>query len=572
MELRNCFKYVLGLLGASILFVAPTYAQEVEHIENFNATVKISQDTSINIEEKIQYYFPYERHGIYREIPVNYQTDASFLRSTKFTLNDLYYYQNVENPIKYSSYEVSMTNGYKILKIGDADTYISGDYIFIIDYTLKYANNYFDDYDEIYLDIIGDSWEIPISNVTADIKAPGEIIDVICYTGYTGSTEQDCNFEKVSETEYRLTTTRSLDAYEGLTFAIKMPKGTLEDTTDEQRVMFLISNIGLLLPIPTLILGIFIIKKKGKNKKLTIIPHYEAPKGVNPSFAGYIYKNSLQTKSISAEIINLAIEGYITIKQLKKTTYELERTEKSDSKLSTEQKQLLEGLFKKGNTVNTKKIDKYFYLTVNKMRSTLLSKMNSEEMYSPEKKKLKGKFSGIGIVFIVIAFLAMTGIESYPLYGWFLGFLVSGIMLLVMNAFIDRKGEKGNKMYYELLGLKMYINTAEKHRIEFHDNPEKFRGVFESLLPYAMIFNLEKKWAKEFEDIYKESPSWYQGQNNDLFNAYMLTNSLNSVQKGISAKSSPPGSAGGFSSSSSGSGFSGGSSGGGFGGGGGGSW
>jgi hypothetical protein len=47
----------------------------------------------------------------------------------------------------------------------------------------------------------------------------------------------------------------------------------------------------------------------------------------------------------------------------------------------------------------------------------------------------------------------------------------------------------------------MYIDTAEDEKIKFHNDPEKYKGVFEKLLPYAMIFNLEKKWAKVFEDF-----------------------------------------------------------------------
>lgn len=120
----------------------------------------------------------------------------------------------------------------------------------------------------------------------------------------------------------------------------------------------------------------------------------------------------------------------------------------------------------------------------------------------------------------------------------------------------------------------MYIDTAEKHRIEFHNNPTKFRGVFEKLLPYAIIFGLEQKWSEEFKEIYQEPPTWYQGDIS-TFNSYLLASSISDISKNVKSKSAPPNSAGGIRSShgaSGGSGFSGGSSGGGFGGGGGSSW
>jgi uncharacterized membrane protein len=133
-------------------------------------------------------------------------------------------------------------------------------------------------------------------------------------------------------------------------------------------------------------------------------------------------------------------------------------------------------------------------------------------------------------------------------------------------------------MYHFLLGLKMYINTAEKERINFHSDPKKYTDIFETLLPYAMIFGLEKQWAKQFEDIYTQPPTWYEG-NINTFNTAYFVNSINSFNRDIVSKSAPPSSnyssSGGYRSggwSSGGSGFSGGSSGGGGGGSGGGGW
>ena len=108
---------------------------------------------------------------------------------------------------------------------------------------------------------------------------------------------------------------------------------------------------------------------------------------------------------------------------------------------------------------------------------------------------------------------------------------------------------------------------AEKERIKFHNAPEKTPQLFEKHLPYAMVLGVEKKWAKQFENIYTAPPSWYEGDF-AAFNAVIFVNSLNSFDShSRSALATSPSSA-----ASGGSGFSGGSSGGGFGGGGGGSW
>lgn len=54
----------------------------------------------------------------------------------------------------------------------------------------------------------------------------------------------------------------------------------------------------------------------------------------------------------------------------------------------------------------------------------------------------------------------------------------------------------------------MYLETAERYRMQ-NLTPE----VFEKYLPYAMIFGIEKKWARAFEilNIKASPPSWYSG-------------------------------------------------------------
>jgi len=77
---------------------------------------------------------------------------------------------------------------------------------------------------------------------------------------------------------------------------------------------------------------------------------------------------------------------------------------------------------------------------------------------------------------------------------------------------------------------------------------------------------LAKKWAKAFEGIYNQQPSWYESSSVGSFSSVALVSSLNTSLQGFSAAVAPGG-------GGSGSGFGGGGfSGGGGGGGGGGSW
>ena len=542
---------------------------DYERISNFESTVELEQGTDIVISEKITYHFPVERHGIYRDIPVSYKVLGGFKRPTQLELEYLKYY-DINNPTVVGEvYEKSSSNGYVRFKIGDPNELLIGDYVFEIGYRLKNTTNYFDDHDELYLNITGNNWGIPIDNVSAYIKVPGSITKSVCYTGLSGSSESNCTIEnKSADSTYAIVVgAQNLGPKEGLTVAIAMPKGTLADTTAQQRKEFIISNIGILLPIPIGIIAFLLIKKNNKNKKLTIVPTYNPPKGIYPLFGAKILFKSIKNKDISAEIIQLALDGYIKIVQEKKNKYKLVKTDKDSSDLEAVRLALFSGLFGGKEEIPLRSISVSFGKTMKRINSLLSTEAYEEEYINKKKINLKNMLNIIGIVAITLSMLVLSSVNENANIGLVIGLLISGIILMISSSKLDIRTSKGNKLYYELLGLKMYINTAEKKRIEFHNNPKKYSGVFEKLLPYAIIFGLEKKWIKEFEDIY-EQPDWYQGDF-DHFNAYMLVNSVSNMNKSLNAGNV------GYSRSSAGSwgsGFSSGSSGGGTGGGGGGSW
>jgi uncharacterized membrane protein YgcG len=366
-----------------------------------------------------------------------------------------------------------------------------------------------------------------------------------------------------------------LAPYEGYTFAVKLPKGVLEDTTKEQVWLAIVSNIGILLPLP---LGIYLfgfLRKKYRNEKLTVIPYYEPEKDMDSLLSGTLIGGKFNGKYITAVLIELATMGYLKIREYEKKKYEFVKREKDGNDLPKHLKALFDAIFAHGDVVPLKKLTN-FYTTANKVYLEGYQYLKDEDILSNENIKMKSIFSAIGVIALFAGFAAAGFFISNSAIGWMIGILLSAIVLLIFASTIDIRSKKGNEKYYYLLGLKMYINTAEKKRIEFHNDPEKYKEIFEKLLPYAMIFNLEKKWAKQFEDIYTQNPDWYEG-NFTTFNAYYLANSLSTLNSSVVKTSSPPSysSSGGYRSggwSSGGSGFGGGSSGGGGGGSGGGGW
>ena len=162
--------------------------------------------------------------------------------------------------------------------------------------------------------------------------------------------------------------------------------------------------------------------------------------------------------------------------------------------------------------------------------------------------------------------------------------LIGAISIVIINvvfAILMRAPTvQGRKLMDQIDGFKMYLDTAEKNRLNINGEPPMTVERFEGILPYAIALGVEKPWSEHFEGELSRnavagassgySPGWYTGRNWN--NSGGFSNSVASVASGMSAAmiAAQP-------SSSSGSGFSsggggGGGSGGGGGGGGGGGW
>lgn len=132
-----------------------------------------------------------------------------------------------------------------------------------------------------------------------------------------------------------------------------------------------------------------------------------------------------------------------------------------------------------------------------------------ERTLSGEKKKniINAVLIFLGIFLVVIS--VKSELFVFP-SGWTVFYIVTSISLLELFLFMKydaRLSDAGIKLKKEWLGFKLYLEVAEKYRIQKELTPD----LFEKYLPYAMIFGVEKKWAKAFETIQMPTPAWYVG-------------------------------------------------------------
>ena len=151
-------RLVISTIFTLIIFLSignPVFAA-TERIDNFDVTIKMNADASIDVTEQIDYNFgSLQKHGIYRDIPVKYQARGGSysLRISDISVAD-------EMGAAYD-FGVSDKGSEKEIKIGNADALVTGSKVYIIRYKIKRAINYFDDHDELYWNATGNEWTVP---------------------------------------------------------------------------------------------------------------------------------------------------------------------------------------------------------------------------------------------------------------------------------------------------------------------------------------------------------------------------------------------------------------------------
>ena len=567
-------KIVKTFFASAIVFalVFNVSAVQAEQIDDYKVHSKINIDSSVEITEVITYNFgDLQKHGIFRNIPYEYETDEG---TFKLRLSDFEVWDGSGNPL---SFDKSKSGGYVELKIGDPDKYVTGVQVYQIKYKVKRAVEFFESHDEFYWDAIGDEWTIPIQKSYVAIESPGSITQAVCYTGVYESTEQGCQVSGVGSSKVAMSRGEVLNPGEGFTIVIGVNKGVLVQPTWKDRLLdTIIDNYILVWPLIVFVILFYFWNKYGRDakRKNSVVAQYDAPDNLSPLYVGSLLKGKVDNSAITAEVVFLAEQGYLTIKRLeyKKLVlftgvdYEFTKVEKPTDKLAPQTKALYDKIF-------------------NFNRSTVkLSDLKSEVTFGQELRDIKSKTTGeltksgyfvtnpVNVKAVMFLIMMLAGFGGTFLFVNFFGLIgglasvLGAVVIFVFMFLMPARTSKGVEAVGHIMGLENYMTVAEKDRMAFHNAPKKSPQIFEQLLPFAIALGVDKAWSEQFKDLTK-APSWYTDASNASFNSAIFTSSMRDFSSSMSSAVSSM-----TTSSSGGSGFSGGGSGGGGGGGGGGSW
>ncbi|MBF32499.1 MAG: hypothetical protein CL529_15170 [Aequorivita sp.] len=533
--------------------------------------IHISEEGYFDVVENYDLTFTAHKHGIYRNIITNYDlfTEDGTREKRKIKIRKI----DVPDHNFEADFDFVQKLSDKLqIKIGDKDKTIIGPQHYEIKYRVYNAFLFEELRIWFYWNIKSEEWNTVFEEIDFNIQVPENadvgLDDIFIYAGFKGGTRVSPDFDIAYEDGvFRVVSLPRFKSYSGqnVTVLLNLPPDSIKEIKPWWPFW---TDYGWTLILGSLLVVFYFVwKKYGKDDRVVATTSYFPPSGMDPAMAGFLIDDTEDTQDLIALIPYWGSRGIITMEQIPKKGW----FGKDDTKLTKlkplpdgapdYERKIFDGLF--GRSASSSKQE----VLVSSLKDSFYTKMASAKAllkaraqiyYDQEAKKMQTR-TIVGTL-LIAAILFFLFISIWGLIAA-LAVIPVTIFLLFMSVYMVKKNAKGNAALSELKGFKNFIKIAEENKLKMllRDSP----SYFETTMGYALAFGLFESWAKKFEALNLQPPSWYTSSTG----AFTMHNFSRSFSDSISTAQSTM-----VSSPSSSSSGGGGSSGGGFGGGGGGSW
>lgn len=594
-------------------------------IENFQVNIELTDANVYRVHQVIDVEFFERSRGIFVNIPLFSTVD---LEGADFNQ----YKARITNiQVEGYDYEAYTENGQRIIRIGDPDVWLDGRHSYEIRYNYSAGKDYSDLADFLYFNLIGPQWTTSMLNVDFNIHMPHDFdAEGLNFTvGYFGSEDNQRVDYRVEGQTISGTVPGGLLAFEAVTVYLELPDGYFSSA---RHFGAWLNPVVIVISILSLLAVILLYLRVGRDRPVPETVEFYAPDGIDPAHAGYLADGMPDSKDLIALLMYWADQGFLhIIDQDKKLS--LKKLADLPQDRPVYQKTIFNGLFSGRDFVTMDELKNTFYKTLETGKGQLQGSHQDKTFESKSrtaragglllcllplilsllrtfqvglfresvvylvgsaicaaififglvmlilnraKWRIRSRFGRIVAVlfFAPLMFLAQFGLAALTAsstYDPWATAYVAGICSLLCAPFLvfmSRRTLEGEQLFARLMGFRNFMMTAEKSRIEalVHDNPAYFYNV----LPYAYVLGVTDKWAKRFDGLAIQPPTWYYGNTMTTFTALYFANQMNRAASTMNTVmvSQPSSSGGGGGFGGGGGGF----SGGGFGGGGGGRW
>ncbi|MCU1404743.1 MAG: hypothetical protein JWQ43_1046 [Glaciihabitans sp.] len=533
-----------------------------------------------------QFDTPNQNRGIIRAIPSDYDGVALNPRVQSVVDED-----GVDVP-----YEEESSNGFLELALG-TDEYVLGATTYTITYTQDNVVRFFEDTnsDEFYWDTNGVGFAQPFGSVSARVHIDPELVPALsgntaCYVGPQGSTDT-CTLEmqgEVSDTVFSATE-QGIGPEENVTVVVGFAPGTFDIPEPPKPAAWAIV-LPLVLMIITGLVAIGaivtrVVVGRDHRGRGIIVPQYSVPTDTNLLLGSDLVKRG--ANAVAATFVSLAVRGNLVLAdEGKDYSLRFVTTEGMDDQEIALLTALFDGSPSSGDVKKLGKPETALAGRIKKVTDTsrgyaITRRWRARPNWVAPVALL---FVSLGLfVLSLLAFIANLVWSPAPsavglavIVPAIVGVLVGIVCAVPAKPLTEAGAERRDY----IIGLRDYLALAEADRFRVLQSPDGAERInvdnqadivklYEKLLPWAVLWGVEKQWAKELAVKYETTsePTWYVGSSG--FNAAVFSASMSGFRTSATKSATPVYTSSGGGSGSGGS-FGGGFSGGGGGGGGGG--
>lgn len=445
------------LLGLCLLLAWVLPASAEEFISSYHSIVDVAKDGTLTVTEAITGRAEGDRikRGIFRDFPL-YALDKDGNR-TKVGFEVL----SVERDGAPEDWHTENIDGGIRIFTGNADRILpTGEHIFQITYTTDRQIRYFDSYDELTWNVTGNGWQFPMREISATISLPqgARPTDTAVFTGKLGATGKDARILTEGNDVF-FASTRPFYPGEGMTVAVKLPKGVLDAPSASQqrewwlrdRLALIIAGLGLLIVLAYYYRAWAAV---GRDPAAgVIVPRWHPPEGLSPALVNYVDGRGFADggwTALSATALDLAVKGFVTIEDLKNGLI-IRRTEKKiENSLPVGQRTVLSSIGAPGNSLT---IDKANGETVQKVGSDFRSSIEKEHRGKYYRSNSGYIVGGLILSFGVIVAALIFGSFDEGDIGTIISLSMAAVFFAVSATIYGKQRRRGRGVLSRLGGI-----------------------------------------------------------------------------------------------------------------------
>ena len=581
-------------------------------ITAYDVQVKVQENNTLDVTERITAQFDEPKHGIYRNIPLVNKV-RRFINQETITHTQKAKISNVSVTDGSTGQALPLDketkSGRLALKIGDAGKTITGEKTYVIHYSYALGDDGMRQFDELYYNLIGDAWDTYIGNVSFRIEMP-KAFDPNNLVFLLGGAEAGSRVSyKVEGNIISGKVGEVVARGQGLTIRLELPEGYFNAGAEDN------GTVGSALTIVFMLASVLLFLLFGRNPRLHPENGNNFPPDITPAEAGYVLGGDAQKRGRIALLLHWAEKGYLCLENDELGRTLLLKQREADAGMKPYEQTLFNAIFRNGDRIAPEKLRDQCIGVMTKVETQLKAYFNEpfRQMYTVASgiaRKVSCLFTlvcvglvaarifgdayswidGLSIAAATLAFAVMVFpfvllLDYYArkngtgsavgtlmnllglllILGALLGMLTysdaldreSSLAVLaigicgIAGAFTRRRSEFGNRLLGQILGLKHQVENGSKNR-------EQMSGSFYSLLPYAYMFGMSEKWAKAFDSLELQPPQWFRGRFLNFYSTLYFSNwaneQLNSFESNITYHDSSSDGGGGGGSGGSGGG------------------